>query len=61
MRGETENIEIDSIQTSSITEDKFRVKAKIKSNHRRTNDITAITEKIFDSNVMSVTWEKSEE
>ena len=61
MRGETENIEIDSIQTSTITEDKFRVKAKIKSNHRRTSDITAITEKIFDSNVMSVTWEKSEE
>lgn len=58
MQGESENIAIDSIQTSSITEDKFRVKVKLKSNHSRTNEITAITEKIFDSNVMSVAWEK---
>ena len=61
MRGGSDNVAIDSIQTSSITEDKFRVKAKLSSNHRRTNDITAITDKIFESNVMSVTWEKCEE
>ena len=61
MRGSSERIAIDSIQTSTITEDKYRVKAKISSNHRRINDITAITDKIFESNVMSVTWEKSEE
>jgi len=61
MRGNSDRIAIDSIQTSTITEDKYRVKAKISSNHRRINDITAITDKIFESNVMSVTWEKSEE
>ena len=61
MRGSSDNVAIDSIQTSSITEDKFRVKARISSNHRRISDITAITDKIFESNVMSVTWEKSEE
>ena len=61
MRGSSDRIAIDSIQTSTITEDKYRVKAKISSNHRRINDITAITDKIFESNVMSVTWEKSEE
>ena len=61
MQGTSENIAIDSIQTSTITEDKFRVKAKIKSNHRRVSEITAITERIFDSNVLSVTWEKGEE
>lgn len=61
MRGNSDNVAIDSIQTSSITEDKYRVKARICSNHRRVKDITAITDKIFESNVMSVTWEKSEE
>lgn len=61
MGGSSDNIAIDSIQTSAITEDKFRVKAKINSNHRRVYDITAITDKIFESNVMSVTWEKGEE
>ena len=61
MRGSSDNVTIDSIQTSSITEDKFRVKAKLSSNHRRTDDVTAITDKIFESNVMSVTWEKCEE
>ncbi len=61
MRGNSDNIAIDSIQTSAITEDKFRIKAKINSNHRRVYEITAITDKIFESNVLSVSWEKSEE
>lgn len=61
LQSDSENIAIDSIQVSAITEEKFRVKAKINSNHRRVNEITSITDKIFESNVMSVTWEKGEE
>ena len=61
MRGISDSIGIESIQTSTITEDKYRIKARINSNHRRVHEITAITDKIFESNVMSVTWEKSEE
>ncbi len=61
MRGNSDIISIDSIQTSTITEDKYRIKVRISSNHRRVKEITAITDKIFESNVMSVSWEKSEE
>lgn len=61
LQNESENITIDSVQTNSITEDKYRIKAKVRSNHRRINEITAITDRIFDSNVMSVTWEKSDD
>ena len=61
LRGGSKNTTIDSVQTSTITEDKFRIKAKICSNHRRVSEVTAITDAIFDSNVLSVTWEKSEE
>lgn len=56
-----ENVTIESVQTNAITEDKFRIKAKVRANHRRVSDVTCITDKIFDSNVLSVTWEKSEE
>lgn len=61
MGNATEKLKIDSIQVSTITEDKFRVKAKLGSNHNRTNDVVAIADKIFNSGVLSVTWEKSEE
>ena len=61
MQGINDNITIDSIQVSSITEDKFRIKAKISSVHRKTDEIVAISDKIFDSDVMSVIWEKGEE
>lgn len=60
-QSDKENVTIDSIQVSSITEDKFRIKAKLCSDHRKTGDVVAITDKIFDENVLSVTWEKSEE
>lgn len=56
-----EKLKLDSVQVSSITEDKFRVKAKLGSSHSRTDDIAAITDRIFESDVLSVTWEKSEE
>ena len=61
LQSDSESMAIDSVQTSAITEDKFRVKAKINSNHGRVNEIAAIADKIFKSNVMSVTWEKGEE
>ena len=61
MQGINDNITIDSIQVSSITEDKFRIKAKISSVHRKTDEIVAISDKIFDSDVMSVMWEKGVE
>lgn len=61
MQGINDNITIDSIQVSSITEDKFRIKAKISSVHRKTDEIVAISDKIFDSDVMSVIWEKGVE
>ena len=61
MRGATDDVVIDSIQTSTITEDKYRVKAKVNASRRRLTDITAIADTIFESNVLSVTWEKSEE
>lgn len=56
-----EKLKLDSMQVSSITEDKFRMKAKLGSSHSRTEDIAAIADKIFESGVLSVTWEKSEE
>lgn len=56
-----DKLKLDSVQVSSITEDKFRVKAKLGSSHSRTDDIAAITDEIFESGVLSVTWEKSEE
>lgn len=56
-----EKLKLDSVQVSSITEDKFRVKAKLGSSHSRTDDIASITDRIFESDVLSVTWEKSEE
>lgn len=56
-----DKLKLDSVQASSITEDKFRVKAKLGSSHSRTDDIAAITDEIFESGVLSVTWEKSEE
>ncbi|MBQ2744883.1 MAG: MgtC/SapB family protein [Lachnospiraceae bacterium] len=61
LQSDSESMAIDSVQTSAITEDKFRVKAKINSNHGRVNEIAAIADNIFKSNVMSVTWEKGEE
>lgn len=61
MGNATEKLKIDSIQVSSITEDKFRVKAKLESNHNRTEEVVAISDKIFNRGVLSVTWEKSEE
>ena len=61
MSNVTEKLKIDSVQVSAITEDKFRVKARVGSNHRRTNDVVAIADKLFDSGVLSVSWEKSEE
>ncbi|MBQ2982393.1 MAG: MgtC/SapB family protein [Lachnospiraceae bacterium] len=56
-----DKLKLDSVQASSITEDKFRVKAKLGSSHSRIDDIAAITDEIFESGVLSVTWEKSEE
>lgn len=56
-----EKLKLDSMQVSSITEDKFRMKAKLGSSHSRTEDVAAIADKIFESGVLSVTWEKSEE
>ena len=56
-----DKLKLDSVQVSSITEDKFRVKAKLGSSHSRIDDIAAITDEIFESGVLSVTWEKSEE
>ena len=61
MENVTEKLKVDSVQVSSITEDKFRVKAKLGSNHNRINEIVVIADKIFASGVLSVTWEKSEE
>ena len=61
MSNETDKLKIDSIQVSSITEDKFRIKAKLGSNHSRTKDVENIADKIFDSGVLSVAWEKSED
>lgn len=61
MSNSTEKLKIDSIQVSTITEDKFRVKAKVGSNHNRVKEVVDIADKIFDSGVLSVTWEKSEE
>ena len=58
---ESEKLKIDSIQVSTITEDKFRVKAKLGANHSRTEDIVMIADKIFTSGVLSVTWEKGDE
>lgn len=56
-----ENITLESIQTSGITADKFRVKAKICSSTNHVAEISSITDKIFDSDVLSVTWEKDTE
>ena len=56
-----DKLKLDSVQASSITEDKFRVKAKLGSSHSRIDDIAAITDEILESGVLSVTWEKSEE
>lgn len=61
MDNESEKLKIDSIQVSTITEDKFRVKAKLGANHSRTEDIVMIADKIFTSGVLSVTWEKGDE
>lgn len=57
----SESITLDSIQTSGITADKFRVKAKICSSTNHIAEISSITDKIFDSDVLSVTWEKDNE
>lgn len=56
-----EKLKVDSVQISSITEDKFRVKAKLGSSHSRTDDIVSIADMIFESGVLSVMWEKGEE
>ena len=61
MENVTDKLKVDSVQVSTITEDKFRVKAKLGSNHNRFNEIVVIADKIFASGVLSVTWEKSEE
>lgn len=57
----SENITLESIQASGITADKFRVKAKICSSTNYVAEISSITDKIFDSDVLSVTWEKDNE
>lgn len=61
MGNASEKLKVDSIQVSTITEDKFRVKAKLGSNHNRTEEIAAIADEVFDSGVLSVTWEKGDE
>lgn len=61
MGNRSEKLKIDSIQVSTITEDKFRIKAKLGSNHNRTEEVVDIADKIFNSGVLSVTWEKSDE
>ncbi len=55
-----DKLTLESVQTSAITEDKFRVKAKVCSNNNRVNDISKMTDRIFEANVLSVTWEKCE-
>ncbi len=61
MDNASEKLKIDSVQVSNITEDKFRIKAKLGSSHHRTEDIVEISDKIFASGVLSVTWEKSDD
>lgn len=57
----TDKITLESIQTSGITPDKYRVKAKFLSNNNHTDEISNITDKIFETNVLSVAWEKDSE
>lgn len=56
-----DNIILDSIQTSLITADKYRVKAKLNANVNQTNEIDLVTNKIFEAGVFSVTWERAED
>ena len=57
----SDKLKLDSIQVSTITEDKFRIKAKLGSNHNKVDDVVEIADKIFMSGVLSVTWEKGDE
>lgn len=61
MSNATDKLKVDSVQVSTITEDKYRVKAKIGSNQNRIKEVAAISDEIFASGVLSVTWEKSDE
>ena len=56
-----DNIILDSIQTSLITADKYRVKAKLNANVNQTSEIDLVTNKIFEAGVFSVTWERAED
>lgn len=60
-RNITNNIVLDSVQTSLITTDKYRVKAKLNANINQANEIDLITNQIFEKNVFSVNWERAED